>query len=105
MGCDYYIIQYLIIKYIDNDNNENEELIELIRRRGYFSNFDSDFRESYVESLFNDLKKSHVDKDIYLNGRWYCLENKIPEYEVFVKQITNLNKLIHIYKTYDFIER
>lgn len=104
MVCDYYRIQYIIIKYINKDNQQCTEIIELSMKKGYFSSdFDRDFQT--YDSYFNGLKQIFSNKNIYFEGKWLCLEERIDEYKYFIKRFANLSNLVHIYKSYDFVLR
>jgi hypothetical protein len=62
MGCDYYIIKQLEIYYSEDDIN----IIEIYRQRGYIYTYDSD-KEDYME---DHLSVQYEPKILFEHGKW-----------------------------------
>jgi hypothetical protein len=85
MGCDYYIIKYLEVEYI-NDNNDIDIIeIELKREKMYFpidivSDSDSTDTTDSIKSLNSNeklkrkydkyLKVTYISKILFDNNKW-----------------------------------
>lgn len=79
MGCDYYIIKYLDVKYKDkHTNTEHTKIIELYRRGCYFSCSDSDDSDIFLdEENHPNLLVNYKPRILFNNGKWE--KNKIQE--------------------------
>jgi hypothetical protein len=83
MGCDYYIVKYLQVEYVNDDDDTTTIDIELNKEKGYFSydnmtdsdsDSDSTDDESYntkFERKFGKyLKVTYVPKTLFSNNKW-----------------------------------
>lgn len=74
MGCDYYIIKQLRVRYIDDHDDEAETTRELRREKGYFSDVDSvdsDDTEYLSEKRCNKyLEVTYKPRVLFQNGKW-----------------------------------
>lgn len=94
MACDYYIITRLKIKYIDDDDEISEDIIDLEKTKCYsYDYYDNDDSSDEDEGYFyNNLK---VNKPIILfdNNKWkhndlYLIyKDLLINYEYLIKVI------------------
>jgi len=118
MGCDFYIIKYLQITFLDDDDAERTLYLELYRERGYFNNSDyynsdsdsddsenSDIlikknpflKELYIKEFEKYLKSSYKPKIIFENLKWF---NKIyqKKYEKLIYDHIENGLLLNVVK-------
>ena len=76
MGCDYYIVKLLAVKYLDDHDDEQSLTIELDRQRCYFYEYDDDF-DSDSDSTNNTDKRygkyltvTYKPKVLFENNKW-----------------------------------
>jgi len=76
MGCDYYIVKLLAVKYLDDHDDEHDTTIELDRQRCYFYEYDDDF-DSDSDSTNNTDKRygkylnvTYQPKVLFSNHKW-----------------------------------
>jgi hypothetical protein len=89
MGCDYYIVKYLEVEYV-NDDDDNETIhIEVSRERMHFrtdilSDTDSIDSESYntkyQKKYSKYLEVTYVPRILFNNNKWKS-ENIQEKYE------------------------
>jgi hypothetical protein len=108
MGCDYYIIKQLEVKYINDDDNEMNTTIESNRERCYFPDLadsqdsdDSTSSESY-NSRFNRkygkyLNVTYQPRVLFNNGKWKS-ERVRKKYENLIISEIGSDLLLHIVK-------
>lgn len=96
MGCDYYIVKQLEIKYIDDHDDEHETTIELDRQRGYFydDDFDSDSDDTNNTETFNKrygkyLTVTYEPKFLFNNNKWKNDRIKDTYYNLIQGEIGN----------------
>ena len=74
MGCDYYIIKQLRIKYVDDHDDEVEITHELSRDRCYFNevdSVDSDDTEYFSDDRYNKyLEVTYKPRVLFQNSKW-----------------------------------
>jgi hypothetical protein len=79
MGCDYYIVKYLEVEYVNDDDDTDIVEIELNRERAYFqydNTTDSDSTDSESYNTKFDRKYSkylevkYVPKILFSNNKW-----------------------------------
>jgi hypothetical protein len=111
MGCDYYIIKELVIKYKQNDGSEKEKkgTIELERQRCYFvdsvdiscDSDDSDyyprlraFQEQYIADC---MKVTFIPRTLFENGQWKNKETEAKYSEEIKREFGDIT-LVSIVK-------
>ena len=79
MGCDYYIVKYLQVEYVNDDDDTATIDIELNKEKAYFSydnmtDSDSSDDESYntrFERKYGKyLEVTYVPKILFNNNKW-----------------------------------
>lgn len=97
MGCDYYIITYLIVKYMSTKNQTETEYIPLQKRKGYIDDdltLDFQTLSEYLEEL---NEKSPITI-YYDKNKWVCKEYSVPYYVELIEQ--NCKDLVQIISVY-----
>ena len=95
MGCDYYIIRHLDIKYISNDNIKTK-YIELSRYGKYFPDYDND-EEKLCEKYLNVNYKPKLlfnDKNNEWKNGWKNEQVRIKYEDIIKKEINEKILLI-----------
>ena len=77
MGCDYYIVKLLDVKYIDDHDDEQSLIIELERQRCYFYEYDDDFDSDDTDNSITFKKRygkyltvTYEPKILFQNNKW-----------------------------------
>lgn len=79
MGCDYYIVKLLDVKYIDDHDDEQSLIIELERQRCYFYEYDDDFDSdnddtdnsiTFKKRYGKYLTVTYEPKILFQNNKW-----------------------------------
>lgn len=79
MGCDYYIVKLLDVKYLDDHDDEKDLTIELDRQRCYFYEYDEDFDSDSDDTTNTDtfnrrygkyLNVTYKPKVLFINNKW-----------------------------------
>ena len=106
MGCDYYIIKILEVKYLNDDDDEVQQDIERDRERCYFSEVDSKDSDDTDDEDYNDkfnikyskyLEVNYKPRVLFSNSKWK--NEKIQEkYEDFVLNEINNGMILNVIK-------
>ena len=97
MGCDYYIITYIIIEYLDNHGNKHEAYITYSRQPGYFSFYgdsdDEDYDAKYDKYIDDVLKVTKQPITIFENNQYTSefLKNKYRH--LIIEKLNDINKM------------
>ncbi len=105
MGFDYYRGTFITFVYKDSQGEEKTHTLQINKEGCYYDDFDRDFMT--VEEYFNKLLKLNLysTKDIYSNGSWRCVMDRVDMYKNYMTKIEDMAELVRIYKSVDFWER
>jgi hypothetical protein len=106
MGCDYYIVKLLTVKYLDDGDDEHSVNIELDRQRGYF--YDDDLKDSddtddetsseYFDKLYEKyLKVTYEPRVLFSNHKWKNI-NVEEKYDEMIRDEINNGLLVSVIK-------
>ncbi len=116
MGCDYYIVKYLLVEYKDDEGEIIEERLDEERERCYYpehiypSDYDSDEDDDTRYEKLNKFWKSYVEqfkrpnKVLFENGQW-IKEGYRKNYEKELEDEYGIKDLIRLVKVHDAYER
>jgi hypothetical protein len=109
MGCDYYIITYLVVRYTGGD--EVEEYIQYDRLGMYYSFlYDrdiDDYDDLAKQELMDTLKiYQRQDKILYERGEWLIRDSAVQSYiDVLYSKGVSMDSVVSIEKKYECAER
>lgn len=102
MGCDYYIIKQLRIKYIDDHDDELEITHELSRDRCYFNDVDSvdsDDTDYFSSDRYNKyLEVTYKPRVLFQNGKWKNTQTEEKYYNSVMEEIGHNTLLLSVIK-------
>jgi hypothetical protein len=101
-SCDYYIIKQLKISYINDDDDECLEIIEINRCNGYFSNsksryyYDDDESDSDSDSEkkrqnMSDLKVAYKPRFIFKNEKWKSDTDRVKYQNLITEELGHIH--------------
>jgi hypothetical protein len=110
MGCDYYIIIYLIVKYTGG-GEEVEEYIEYDKRDMYYSClYDTDVHdyEDFAKQERIDALQIYrqYNKILYETPNWLIKESAVQSYiNTLLSRGISMDSVLRIEKRHECIER
>ena len=105
MGCDYYIVKVLDVKYLNDGDDEHSVIIELERERGYFYGND-DLKDSDDDETSSDKFNKRIEKYLeviyqprvlFNNDKWKTKQIE-EKYEECIRDEINNGLLISVIK-------
>lgn len=102
MGCDYYIVKQLRIKYIDDHDDETEITHELSRERGYFNevdSVDSDDTDYYNYNRYDRyLQVTYQPRILFQDNKWKNKQTEDKYYDSVIAEIGYDKLLVSVIK-------
>lgn len=106
MGCDYYIVKILEVKYLIDNKNGVMHNIELDREKCYFNEIDSkdsddtddeDYHDKFNRKYSKYLEVHYKPRVLFINNNWKNEKTK-EKYEDFVLNEIKNGMIISVIK-------